>query len=231
MHAPVGETPAATSERQSAAIEPQTVSSYILVVDDEVVVRAFLTRCLEGAGFTVKQAGDAEGALHIMRARPASAVLCDIRLPGHDGLWLIEQIHTQWPHIPVVMATALDDAQTIERSRALGAVEYISKPIKSAQLIDVVRRVTSTLAIVDASEDSGPVTEAAPPSDSPDRSEAEYTLETPVRCPACGERITILRAVRLVRAQVNFTSMLPRRGRLLACPLCLAVVPGELTNF
>jgi CheY-like chemotaxis protein len=231
MHAPLGELPAANSERPNAISEPRTIASYILIVDDEVVVRAFLTRCLEGAGFAVKQAGDAEGALQLMMARPAAAVLCDIRLPGHDGLWLIEQIHTQWPHIPVVMATALDDAQTIERSRALGAVEYISKPIKSAQVIDVVRRVTSTLAIVDASEGPGPVAEATPPGGSADRSEAEYTLETPVRCPACGERITILKAVRLVRAQVNFTSMLPRRGRVLACPLCLAIVPGELTNF
>lgn len=61
--------------------------------------------------------------------------------------------------------------------------------------------------------------------------EAEYTLETPVRCPACGERIASLKAVRLVRAQVNFTSMLPRRGRVIACPNCLAIVPAELTNF
>lgn len=63
------------------------------------------------------------------------------------------------------------------------------------------------------------------------RIEAEYTLETPVRCPACGERITTLKAVRLVRAQVNFTSTLPRRGRVIACPNCLAIVPAELTNF
>jgi hypothetical protein len=61
--------------------------------------------------------------------------------------------------------------------------------------------------------------------------EAEYTLETPVRCPACGERVASLKAVRLVRSQVNFTSTLPRRGRVIACPNCLAIVPAELTNF
>lgn len=61
--------------------------------------------------------------------------------------------------------------------------------------------------------------------------EAEYTLESPVRCPACGERITTIKAVRLIRAQVNFTSTLPRRGRVLACPNCLAVIPAELSNF
>jgi hypothetical protein len=64
-----------------------------------------------------------------------------------------------------------------------------------------------------------------------ERIEAEYTLETPVRCPACGERVATLKAIRLVRTNVNFTSTLPRRGRVLACPHCLAVVPAELTNF
>ena len=61
--------------------------------------------------------------------------------------------------------------------------------------------------------------------------EAEYTLECPVRCPVCGERITTVRAVRLLRLTVNFTSTLPRRGRVIACPQCLAVIPAELTNF
>ena len=40
-----------------------------------------------------------------------------------------------------------------------------------------------------------------------------------------------LKAIRLVRTQVNFTSTLPRRGRVIACPICLAVVPAELSNF
>src|SRR6266581_4793376 len=63
------------------------------------------------------------------------------------------------------------------------------------------------------------------------RFEAEYTLESPVRCPVCGERITSVRAVRLLRSRVNFTSTLPRRGRVIACPRCLAVIPAELSNF
>jgi hypothetical protein len=61
--------------------------------------------------------------------------------------------------------------------------------------------------------------------------EAEYALESPVRCPVCGERITTVRAVRLLRSKVNFTSTLPRRGRVMTCPRCLAVIPAELTNF
>jgi hypothetical protein len=65
----------------------------------------------------------------------------------------------------------------------------------------------------------------------PERFDAVYRLETPVICPRCGESISTLQAVRLLRDQVNFTSTLPRRGRVLACPQCRTIVPAELTNL
>ena len=65
----------------------------------------------------------------------------------------------------------------------------------------------------------------------PERFDAVYRLETPVKCPDCGEVISTLRAVRLLRDQVNFTSTLPRRGRVVSCPVCRAVLPAELTNL
>jgi CheY-like chemotaxis protein len=208
--------------------EPRAAGSCILVVDDEEVVRAFLTRCLEAEGYAVKQAESAAEALELMMAESVAAVLCDIRLPGHDGLWLAERMHRYWPQIPIVMATAVDDVQTLRKSRDLGAADYISKPIKPAQLVAVIRRVTSDV-----------ITNAAPaativPDDvrrSDDTIEAEYALESPVRCPACGERVASLKAVRMIRSRVNFTSTLPRRGRVVACPHCLGIVPAELTNF
>lgn len=60
-------------------------------------------------------------------------------------------------------------------------------------------------------------------------SDAEYTLEYAASCPRCGETIKTLRVIRLLRTRVNFVSTLPRRGRVLACPLCRAVISGELT--
>jgi DNA-binding response OmpR family regulator len=206
--------------------------SYILVVDDETTVREFLSRCLENCGYASRQAAGADEALDLMTAEPASAVLCDIRMPGHDGLWLAERLREGWPQVPVVMITAIDDVQTVRRGRELGAVEYISKPIAPEQLRQIVRRVMATAPTGEPAmtEESGfPAADPSAPQES--SVDAEYTLESPVRCPACGERIVSLKAVRLIRAQVNFTSMLPRRGRVMACPNCLAVIPAELTNF
>lgn len=205
--------------------------SYVLVVDDEPVVRGFLAHCLEEWGYAVTQAGSADEALDLMVAKPASVVLVDVKMPGHDGLWLAERLRATWPGTPVVMASGIDDLQTIRQSRDLGAVDYITKPIAPTQLRQVLRRVTTT------GHEDKPMSEesnAAPPELPPAReskAEAEYTLETPVKCPACGERMSSVKAVRLVRAQVNFTSTLPRRGRVIVCPHCLAVIPAELTNF
>jgi CheY-like chemotaxis protein len=213
----------------TAGGELPTAGSYILVVDDEEVVRAFLARCLEAEGYAVKHARDAAEALELMMTQPATVVLCDIRMAGRDGLWLTERIHAHWPQVPIVMATALDDSQTVRNCRDLGAVDYIAKPITPAQLLETVRRVTSPRAHPKAEADEPTLQDDAPRPD--DKTEAEYTLETPVRCPACGERVQTLKAVRLIRARVNFTSTLPRRGRVVACPHCLAIVPAELTNF
>jgi CheY-like chemotaxis protein len=218
------------------AAPDEMVPSYVLVVDDEGVVRQFLTRCLETWGYTVRQAGSASEALELMADRPASLVLCDIRMPGQDGLWLAERLHEHWPKVPLVMATAIDDVQTIRQSRDLGAVDYITKPIMPEQLHQALRRAISPPGHAVAPSDppdsddepTPPVAFQAPPEE---RIEAEYTLECPVRCPSCGERIETVKAVRLIRAQVNFTSTLPRRGRVIVCSHCLAIIPGELTNF
>ena len=58
--------------------------------------------------------------------------------------------------------------------------------------------------------------------------EAEFTLESPVRCPQCGEAIEALQVVRILRTKVNFVSSLPRRGQVMICPLCRAILTGSL---
>jgi CheY-like chemotaxis protein len=206
-------------------------SSYVLVVDDESTVRDFLRRCVQYLGYSVMDAGSAAEALDMMVAKPASVVLCDIRMPDHDGLWLAERLRALWPHTAVVMSTGIDDVQTVNQSHDLGAVGYITKPIDREQLKQVLRRamMISDKGRLESADSTLPLWEPQAPLEM--KTEAEYTLESPVRCPVCGERITSVKAVRLVRTQVNFISALPRRGRVIVCSNCLAVIPAELTNF
>ena len=62
----------------------------------------------------------------------------------------------------------------------------------------------------------------------PGEIEAEFAIETPVRCSACGETVQRLNVVRLLRSKVNFTSNLPRRGFAIVCPSCDAVVSANI---
>ena len=76
------------------------------------------------------------------------------------------------------------------------------------------------------------IKEAALPQDAEGREvEAEYIVESPVKYPYCNTELEVLKVVRLLRTRVNFTSTLPRRGRVLACPECQKIVSAELAGF
>ena len=216
-------------------MEPQSVDREavsVLVVDDEPVVRQFLTRCLDKWGYPSSEAGNAAEALDMMITKPASVVLCDIKMPGQDGLWLSGRLRALWPSTAIIMVTAIDDLQSVRSSQEHGAVDYVTKPITPERLLEALRRATTPSSHGQTlSEDESPSMDQAVSNEHEWKSEAEYTLEFPVKCSACGERITTVKAVRLLRAHVNFTSTLPRRGRMVACPHCLAAIPAELTNF
>jgi CheY-like chemotaxis protein len=233
QHVADGSVPARTVSGPlgDGEVSPKPSPVHLLVVDDQEVVRDFLTRCLEGWGYSVTVAESALDALQAMVAKPAAVVFCDIRMPVHDGLWLLERLRDDWPDAQVIMTTAIDDVETVAQSRTLGAFDYLTKPISPKQLLQAVRRATSApeegdLTTIDSSTLSLRQLHAQF-----GKIEAEYLLECPVRCPSCGETVTSVKAVRLLRSHVNFTSTLPRRGRLVVCPHCVTVMPAELSNF
>ena len=63
------------------------------------------------------------------------------------------------------------------------------------------------------------------------QSAASYTLDQPVRCPHCRERINSVRIVGLTRSQVAFTSSLPRKGHVIVCPECQRILTAELAGL
>ena len=88
-------------------IESKTVTGTILIVDDDEGVRKLLERWVAAMGYTVKSAPDAETALDIMRGFQIDVACCDVRMPGHDGMWLVEQMGRFHPSIAVVLASGL----------------------------------------------------------------------------------------------------------------------------
>jgi hypothetical protein len=69
---------------------------------------------------------------------------------------------------------------------------------------------------------------AQPSTPQPPSYEAEYALESPLKCPQCREEIATVQVVRLLRSKVNFISTMPRRGHVIVCPVCQAIISAEL---
>lgn len=107
--------------------------SDVLVVDDEAAMRQLMTRWVELAGHRAFPASNAEEALAIMVAQPQAIALCDIRMPGHDGLWLAERIRRDFPDTAVIIATGARDTDP-RVAEHTGAVDYLLKPFGQDRL-------------------------------------------------------------------------------------------------
>ena len=126
-------------DKPQGEIRPR--AARVLIVDDELPIRMLLTRSLKAWGYGVRHVGSAVEALEIMAADPADILLCDVEMPEHDGLWLAQQVHTQWPRTAIIMSTAHQDAHTVQTSRKMGAVAYLPKPFSQYLLREALDQV------------------------------------------------------------------------------------------
>jgi len=104
------------------------MAATVLVVDDERSQLDVLGRWLSQFGYPFRLAERAYVALEEMAADPADILLVDLIMPEHDGFWLIERVRTQWPRSVIIVATGVQDLDTVEKAKRLGAVDYVTKP-------------------------------------------------------------------------------------------------------
>ena len=121
------------------------MATSILIVDDEATVRVILRRWLERSGCEVREASSATEALEQMLKQPAPIVFSDIRMPGHDGLWLVERVNERWPGTAIVMASGADDLHTVLNARKKGVVDYIPKPFGRELVMQALERAKVAL--------------------------------------------------------------------------------------
>ena len=112
----------------------------VLVVDDNSRVRHLVTRWLETDGFMVQAAADADEAVRTVQMGPVAVALCDIRMPGRDGLWLASHLRSQYPETAIIMATAVCDVSPALTSLRRGVLDYLMKPFGRDRLRGAVGR-------------------------------------------------------------------------------------------
>jgi CheY-like chemotaxis protein len=115
------------------------IGSSVLVIDDDAVQRDLMRRYLVGEGFTVQTASNGEEGLRLAQLLLPVAITLDVMMPGIDG-WTVLSMLKADPsvcNIPVIMLTMLDDRK---RGYALGAANYITKPINRKRLTQILKK-------------------------------------------------------------------------------------------
>ena len=112
----------------------------VFVVDDEASVRYTLKSLIESTGLCVQTFGSAEEFLESKVPDSPSCLVLDVRLPGLHGLDLQRELAERGTPIPVVFVTAYGDIEMSVQAMKAGAVEFLTKPFRSRDLLDAVRR-------------------------------------------------------------------------------------------
>jgi len=107
------------------------ICANILLVDDDRQTRMKLTRDLESQGHTVNAVDGGRTALETLAGKKFDLILLDILMPEMDGFELLRRLKSDAnvSDIPVIVVSSLEDAQSAEKSKQLGAQAYITKPV------------------------------------------------------------------------------------------------------
>jgi DNA-binding response OmpR family regulator len=115
----------------------------ILVVDDERDVRSLVCHILVDQGYQVEQAVDGRDALAKIQASAPDLVVLDLMMPELDGWQVLSELKTMASRPPVVVLSAFGDVQRVTDA---GAIGFLAKPFRFAQLVDTCQRALRTSA-------------------------------------------------------------------------------------
>ncbi len=116
----------------------------IIIVDDHPLFRAALRQTLSGGDAVVEEAGDIEALLAALEAdRDCDLVLLDLNMPGGHGISGLLLVRAQYPDVPVMIISAVEDHKVIRRTLELGAAGYLPKSVGPADIREAIETVLS----------------------------------------------------------------------------------------
>lgn len=118
----------------------------IWIAEDDASLRWVMDKALSRASLTVRSFESGDDLLAALKNSKPDIIISDIRMPGIDGLELLEQIHQNNPLIPVIITTAHSDLDSAVAAYQGGAFEYLPKPFDLDELVDVSTRAASFAA-------------------------------------------------------------------------------------
>jgi DNA-binding response OmpR family regulator len=115
----------------------------ILLVDDETQFLATMAKRLRKRGFLVREAGSGLEGLRALEVEPADVVVLDVGMPGMDGIQVLREIKLHFPQVQVLMLTGHADMEVAISGMAMGAFDYLMKPVELDVLVGKIREACS----------------------------------------------------------------------------------------
>lgn len=175
------------------------MKSNILVVDDEPVARQSMTDILRLEGLSVNSVPNGQAAIEYIRTHPVELMIVDLRMPGMDGLEVVQVVNQISPETEVVLLTAYATTESAIQALRLRIHDYLLKPASPTQVIASVKKGLSR-------RDARLKSRGGNASMEVDEGNAEFTLKD-------GTYIDLSR--RLIRKKDSVIHLTPAEGRLL----------------
>ena len=112
----------------------------VVLIDDEADIREVTTLALEDSGFQVATAENGTIGLETCEQIQPQIVITDVRMPGMDGIQVLEAVKQRWPDTEVIVATAFGEMELAIRALQLDASDFINKPIHDQELQLALKR-------------------------------------------------------------------------------------------
>ena len=116
------------------------MSQDVWIVDDDHAIRWVLERALQQAQISCRSFEDGQQLLAALESDSPSLIVSDIRMPGIDGLSLLQRLQQQIAHVPVIIMTAHSDLDSAVASYQGGAFDYLPKPFDIDEAVSLVQR-------------------------------------------------------------------------------------------
>ena len=113
----------------------------ILVIDDEQGIRNLLDTLLRRKGYDVVLADSGRKGLELFRREHPDVVVLDLKMPGMDGLTVLQQVHSLNPKQPVILLTGAGTSEVEQQVRTHGVTEYVEKEFSLHHLGDALKRL------------------------------------------------------------------------------------------
>lgn len=117
------------------------MSLKILIAEDEQITLKHLIYALEKEGYTVSGVADGAAAMERLKEEHFDVVITDIKMPGMDGITLLERIKNEWPETEVIIITGFGSIDSAVEAMKRGAFDYITKPFNLDELILKIRKI------------------------------------------------------------------------------------------